>query len=87
MRSILAAGALLFMTAVVPAPVRADQLACDPNPLTQGHLGWMKMPSTAVDLDAAAPASATNPLLQDVQWEFPATTSTGAPVNPLTHQR
>ena len=62
----------------------------DPNPLTQTHPGWMKMPSTAVDLRTPPPVSATYPLLQDL-WRVlpaarPAPDAEGAPVNPITNR-
>lgn len=89
MRSILTAGALLFVAALVPAPVNAEQ-ACDPNPLTQGHPGWMKISSAAVDLRTPPPASATDPLMQK-HWRVapaaaPDVGTAGSQSNPLTHQ-
>jgi hypothetical protein len=89
MRRILTAGAILVAASLAPAIVAAEQPACEPNPLTQGHPGWMKMPSTAVDLRAPAPASATNPLLQghlQILPASPAREEGSRSGNPLTNR-
>lgn len=89
MRTVFTAAALLLAVTLVPMPVTAEQ-TCDPNPLTQGHPGWMKMASTAVDLRTPSPATMTNPLLQDFWRVLPAPVPDAgigsAPINPLTNQ-
>lgn len=90
MRAILTAAALAVAATVAPAPVMAEGPTCPPNPLTQGHEPWMKMPGTAVDLRTPPPASATNPLMVSA-WQVlptpgPAAATGAAPVNPLTHR-
>ena len=90
MRTILTALTLLSVAAV--APVAAAVLpACPPNPLTQTHDTWMKMPSGAVDLNTPPPASATNPLMVNIGWVLAAqgadTQDGSAAVNPLTHRQ
>ncbi len=90
MRTTLTATALLAVTALAAAPALAEQATCPPNPLNQGHEPWMKMPSTAVDLRASPPASATNPLMQ-ARWlvrptSGPAIRTESIPVNPLTNR-
>jgi len=87
MRTVFTAAALLVAATLVPLPVTAEQ-TCDPNPLTQGHPGWVKMPSTAIDLRTPPPATATNPMMQGF-WRVlpapgPAVGTGSAPVNPLT---
>lgn len=89
MRTVFTAAALLVAATLVPLPVTAEQ-TCDPNPLTQGHPGWMKMPSSAVDLRTPPPATATNPMMQGFWRVLPTPGSdagTGSvPVNPLTNR-
>jgi len=90
MRITITAAALLLAATIAPAPVVAEQPTCDPNPLTQGHPGWMKMPSGAVDLRAPAPASATNPLMLNLGQLLPASTpaspAAATRLNPLTNR-
>ncbi len=90
MRTVLTAAALLVAATLVPLPVTAEQPTCDPNPLTQGHPGWINMPTTEVDLRTPPPATATNPLLQAFWRVLPAPgldAGTGSvPVNPLTNR-
>lgn len=90
MRITITAAALLLAATIAPAPVVAEQPTCDPNPLTQGHPAWMKMPSAAVDLRAPTPASATNPLMLNLGQLLPASTpalpAEATRVNPLTNR-
>jgi len=90
MRTALTAVALLAAVTMAPMPVAAEGPKCPPNPLSQAHEPWMTMPGTAVDLRTPPPASAANPLLQNVVRTLPATGSVvgtpAAPINPLTHQ-
>lgn len=89
MRTTITAAVLLFTVTLTATPAMAEKPACDPNPLTQGHPGWMKMPSGAVDLGGAAPAAAGNPLMVGF-WRslpVPKAESTGTTtVNPLTNR-
>ncbi len=90
MRTIIAAAALVVTATMAPTPVVAEGPTCPPNPLTQAHEPWMKMPSTAVDLGSPAPASATNPLMAN-SWQVrpapgPAAATSATPVNPLTNR-
>jgi hypothetical protein len=90
MRTLLSAAALLVAAALAPMPAAAEQAACDPNPLTQGHPGWMKMPTGAVDLQAPSPVSASNPLMLDLARALPAPVTAASAdvvkVNPLTNR-
>jgi hypothetical protein len=86
MRTILTATALVVAAAMAPVPVAAEGPTCPPNPLTQAHEPWMKMPSTAVDLHSSPPASATNPLMVNLPMPGPAVETRSAPDNPLTHR-
>lgn len=88
MRTILAAAAFAVAATMVPVPVVAEGPTCPPNPLSQAHEPWMKMPYTAVDLRTPPPASATDPLMVNL-WRVlpapePAIATAAAPVNPLT---
>ena len=90
MRAIITAAALLVAATLAPMPAAAEQPNCPPNPLTQAHEPWMKMPTGAVDLQTPTPASATNPLMVDFGRALQATSpvvETGSPqANPLTHR-
>ena len=90
MRTIITAAALLVAATLAPVPAAAEQPNCPPNPLTQAHEPWMKMPSGAVDLHTAPPASVTNPLMVNfgrVQSALgPSLESGSPPVDPLTHK-
>lgn len=89
MRRILTAGAILVAASLAPGLAAAEQPACDPNPLTQGHPGWMKLPNTAVDLRTPAPLTASNPLLQGYLQMLPAASARdgrSASPNPLTNR-
>lgn len=89
MRITITAAVLLVAAIVAPSSAKAE-LTCDPNPLTQGHPGWMKMPSGAVDLRAPAPAAATNPLMLNLGQRLPASTpaspAAATRLNPLTNR-
>jgi len=91
MRTLLATAALLAATAFTPVDAAASEgPVCAPNPLNQSHPAWVRVPTTAVDLGAPAPASAINPLMQGAGPSGPAgVPQAGAgviPVNPLTNR-
>lgn len=76
MRATLTALTLLGVAAATPLAATAGP-ACPRNPMTQAHEPWMKMPTGAVDLHTAPPASATNPLMVGrVAWVVPPAAST-----------
>jgi len=90
MRTALAAAAVLAVVVVNPARAGTPRPNCDPNPLTQGHPGWMKMPSGAVDKHTPAPVSAMNPMMVGMHSSHSATPATDVPearrLNPLTNR-
>ncbi len=89
MPAAITVAALLFAANLSATPAPAGGPACDPHPLTQGHPGWMRMPSGAVDLGAPAPAAAGNPLMVGFWRSLPAArndTTRTATVNPLTNR-